>query len=340
MNASTLPDSPIRAESERVGRAFDAMADEYDDLRDLWYPHLFSRLHVLLLRALRRHGRWGPRRPSALDVGCGTGLQSILLARAGASVDAFDVAGRLVECAARKQSPAALDPRRPFPGYVTPHAFVRRRALEAERLATHLRAGRKVEPARFRVADALDIPHPDASFDVVSCCGSTLSLIPDHGRALDEIARVARPGAVVVLEVEQRWNLDLLWALVDAAVGGRLGYEQDAATSWRNLAARRSEDVRITYPFETHTGEVDLDITLFAPPALRGALERRGIRVLERHGIHAVTNLLPSTVLHEASPGPATRWLFGALARVEQVVGSIGPFRSLGCSLVLVGRRT
>ncbi|MCC7139402.1 MAG: class I SAM-dependent methyltransferase [Planctomycetes bacterium] len=316
------------------------MAEEYDDLRDLWYPHLFSRLHVLLLRALRRHGRWGDHRPTALDIGCGTGLQSLLLARAGATVEAFDVAARLVEAAERKQAAGGLDPCRPFPGYTTPHRFVRRRVLEAERLAARIRGGRPIVPARFRVADALDVPFADASFDVVSCCGSTLSLIPDHGRALDELARVARPGGLVVLEVEQRWNLDLVWALLDAVVGGRLGYEQDAATSWRNLTSRPSEHVRITYPFETHTGEIDLDITLFAPAALRRELERRGVRPIEQHAIHVVTNLLPSTALHEPSPGWTTRVVFGALARIEPAVGSLRPFRSLGCSLVVVGRRT
>jgi len=65
-------------------------------------------------------------------------------------------------------------------------AFARRRAVEL---------GREVE---LRQGDAEALPFDDASFDTVVC---TLSLcaIPDHAKAIAEMARVLRPGGKLLL---------------------------------------------------------------------------------------------------------------------------------------------
>jgi ubiquinone/menaquinone biosynthesis C-methylase UbiE len=63
--------------------------------------------------------------------------------------------------------------------------------------------GRVVE---LREADAEDLPFADGSFDTVVC---TLSLctIPDHARAIAEMARVLRPGGRLLLldHIGSRW---------------------------------------------------------------------------------------------------------------------------------------
>jgi ubiquinone/menaquinone biosynthesis C-methylase UbiE len=63
--------------------------------------------------------------------------------------------------------------------------------------------GREVE---LREADAEDLPFADGSFDTVVC---TLSLctIPDHARAIAEMARVLRPGGRLLLldHIGSRW---------------------------------------------------------------------------------------------------------------------------------------
>jgi len=58
--------------------------------------------------------------------------------------------------------------------------------------------------ARFEVADALALPFEDASFDAVRC-ERVLQHVPDPDRVLAEMARVARPGAVV-LAIEPDWD--------------------------------------------------------------------------------------------------------------------------------------
>ena len=50
----------------------------------------------------------------------------------------------------------------------------------------------------FAVGDAMELPFPDASFDVVSAY-QTLEHVPDPKRALGEFARVLRPGGTVAI---------------------------------------------------------------------------------------------------------------------------------------------
>jgi SAM-dependent methyltransferase len=94
-----------------------------------------------------------------LDYGCGHGMASVVLARAGATVTGFDLA----------------------PAYV---AEARARAVANGVAAT------------FLEADAEHLPFPDASFDVVWGCAILHHL--DLDVAGRELRRVLRPGGVAV----------------------------------------------------------------------------------------------------------------------------------------------
>lgn len=89
-----------------------------------------------------------------LDVATGTGDLAALASKRGGSVVGLDITWRMLELAAAKQ---------PVPSPI----FVR--------------------------GDMSALPFPDASFDVVTT-GYGIRNAPDLGRALDEIARVVRPG--------------------------------------------------------------------------------------------------------------------------------------------------
>ncbi len=102
-----------------------------------------------------------------LDLGCGPGVSSFVLAEAlgeGAEVTGLDISARMIE-----------------------HA----RALH-RRNYPHLRG------LGFTCADALALPFADASFDFVTG-HSFLYLIRERERALREIARVLTPGGRLVL---------------------------------------------------------------------------------------------------------------------------------------------
>lgn len=123
--------------------------------------------HATLLRALEPvaevvadFAEIGPHQ-HLLDVGAGDGNLALAAAERGAEVDACDLAAGMVE---RGHARCA----------VTPHDIA------------------------WRVADAQALPYADDSFDrVVSSFGAALA--PRPNRTARELARVARPGAIVAL---------------------------------------------------------------------------------------------------------------------------------------------
>ncbi|HKT01217.1 MAG TPA: class I SAM-dependent methyltransferase [Rugosimonospora sp.] len=65
------------------------------------------------------------------------------------------------------------------------------------------------------VGDALQLPFPDGFFDCV-IASEVLEHIPDDARAIDEIARVVKPGGTVAVSVPRWFPERVCWALSDA----------------------------------------------------------------------------------------------------------------------------
>jgi ubiquinone/menaquinone biosynthesis C-methylase UbiE len=90
--------------------------------------------------------------------------------------------------------------------------------LILERIKEHARraVGIDLSPGMLELARArgldvhegsvTELPFPDASFDV-TCSFKVLAHVPDIGRALAEMARVTRPGGVLLAEFYNPWSL-------------------------------------------------------------------------------------------------------------------------------------
>jgi SAM-dependent methyltransferase len=171
------------------------------------------------LEYLRRYVSPGDR---VLDVGAGPGRFTIELARLGASIVVADI------------SPGQL-------------AFNRDKVVEAG-----LEGG--VEDRV--VADVVDLPFGDASFDVAVCYGGPVSYVVDRaGDAVAELARVTRPGGYVlvsvmslvgavqhfadgVLEVAAMYGIELTERIVTTGLlpeGPELGHLTMKLFRWREL---------------------------------------------------------------------------------------------------------
>ncbi|WP_030756429.1 MULTISPECIES: class I SAM-dependent methyltransferase [unclassified Streptomyces] len=150
---------PTRAITEYWDAAAPAFDDEPDHgLRQEHTRAAWSRL----LRS------WLPDGPAdVLDVGCGTGSLSLLLAEAGHRVTGVDLAPRMVERAEAKLAAVGL-------------------------------AG------RFLVGDAADPPTGQQRYDVL-LCRHLLWTLPDPGAALRAWVARLGPGGRLVL-VEGRWR--------------------------------------------------------------------------------------------------------------------------------------
>jgi SAM-dependent methyltransferase len=283
-----------------VARLFDEMAGSYDELEP-WYEHLYRTMHAILRAelALPAVGARAARRPRALDAGCGTGLQSQVLGELGYAVHGVDIAGALLVVARRKLPSAGL-----------------------------------------ALADITALPHPDGAFDAVSCCGSTLSFVEAPLLAVRELARVLRPGGRLLLECEHKWSLDLAWAALDGVTGGRLGYGVSPREVARQLARPPGEGFWLDYPVARPDGSAaSMRLRLFTMTELRTMLRASGLVPVRAWGIHGVTNLIPSTVLHRERLAPPVARLFALLARIDGAVAGLAPARWLANSLVISARR-
>ncbi len=66
--------------------------------------------------------------------------------------------------------------------------------------------------AGLLAGDVLDLPFPAASFDLVICC-EVLEHVSDDRRAAAELARVTRPGGILVVSVPRFFPERLCWTL-------------------------------------------------------------------------------------------------------------------------------
>ncbi len=160
------------ARAARVEDLFATIAPRYDLINDL---QSFG-LHRLWKRRLIRLAgiRAGER---ALDVCCGTGDVAFSLAEAGAEVTGFDFSEPML-AVARQRARSWTSPR----------------------------------PPAFRQGDALDLPFPDAAFDVVTISYGLRNLA-DFDRGVAELVRVLRPGGrLLVLDFGKPDNALWRWA--------------------------------------------------------------------------------------------------------------------------------
>jgi len=232
----------------------------------------------------------------ALDVGCGTGFQSAILGEIGYEVHGVDISPGLLKVARRRR------------------------------------------PARawFSLASAEDLPFPAAAFDVVNCCGSTLSFVERPERALAEIGRVLRPGGSLLLECEHKWSLDLAWAFLSSLTRDSLGYRTSLADLRRQLARPLREGFWLDYAGD---GAGSMRLRLFTLAELATMLARAGIRPCRRWGLHSVTNAIPSTVLHRTGLGRGLGVVYRALRVLDVAVASLPPAVALANSVVILGQR-
>lgn len=166
---------PGDGRAPKVGDLFAAVAPRYDLINDLQSLGM----HRLWKRRLVDAAAAGPGQ-AALDVCCGTGDVTFALAGRGADAVGFDFSHPML-------------------------------AVAAER-ATRFRPAAVPGSVRFLQGDALELPFPDRSFDVVTISYGLRNLADFH-RGLRELTRVLRPGGrLLVLDFGKPDFLPWRWA--------------------------------------------------------------------------------------------------------------------------------
>jgi MPBQ/MSBQ methyltransferase len=193
-------------------------------------------------------------------------------------------------------------------------------------------ARQRLERSAFACGNIESLPYRDGHVDVVTCCGSTLSFAQAPDQAVREIGRVLRPGGALVLECEHKWSLDLAWAGLSSVTRDSLGYGASPREIWRQLARPLREGFDLDYPGYGR-------IRLFTIPELRAMLRDAGLTPLRLWGIHMITNLIPSPLLHrERLPRPLAA-LYAWLRAADAVLARLPPALWVANSIVVLARR-
>lgn len=164
-----------------VRNFYNKYAEDYDNLQ-ISDESIYEQIHFILVKGIVKL-----RRGIALDVGCGTGAQSTLLASHGYHVVGIDIADQLLRKCANKLSN--------FDSQYT--------AIQAS--ARHL-------------------PFKNESIDLLVCYYNVLNHIREYQNAISEMSRVIRKGHLVFLEFEKVSLLDTIYEVIDNILKGRLGY--------------------------------------------------------------------------------------------------------------------
>jgi demethylmenaquinone methyltransferase/2-methoxy-6-polyprenyl-1,4-benzoquinol methylase len=171
--------SPGEQRAAKVNDLFTAIASRYDLINDLqsFGRHRRWKRRVVELAAVRAGNR-------ALDLCCGTGDIALALAARGATVTGLDFSEPMLVVAERRRS-------------------------EVQRLMSGARETMRID---FMRGDAMRIPFPDATFDIITV-GYGLRNLASWETGLSETARVAKLGArLIVLDFGKPDNR--LWRTV------------------------------------------------------------------------------------------------------------------------------
>ena len=142
------------------------------------------------------------------------------------------------------------------------------------------------------------------------------------------------------MEVEGKWNPDLFWEVINALGFNALRYDESLATALRHFAPPWSIGHTMNYPFRLESGHsVSMPLKLFTANELRDELEHVNLFQEKGWALHVLTNLIPSTCLHNPNLSTVLRRLFHVLATVERRVNWFWPFNALGCSILIIARK-
>ncbi|MFZ5861377.1 MAG: class I SAM-dependent methyltransferase [Nitrospirota bacterium] len=228
------------------------------------FPY-FVRIYQLFdacQREIFEWGRHGGPYESVLDVGCGEGYHTLYAARFAKQVTGLDV------------SPDAL-------------------ALAEQRARRE-----RVSNVRFVCSDLTSPPLQDASFDCVIAYGDVIGHIPEYDAALAQLSRLCKPGALMVLDYDNKYHPGLLW---------------DAEE--RRLA-RETPDIGHTHAWSFRGRE--LAFNTFGRREMRELLARHGFALEHVYGFDFFSFVIPRPERYQFSDhiGPGERAVM-ALNRLD-----------------------
>jgi len=290
------PTFVVETSKREHAEAYDEASDIYDTYEGLFFPYLFGRIHELL------KNKFIPMLPPGarvLDIGCGTGQQTILFKNMGFEVVGIDISEGLVRVANKKLGEGLCMTsdacRLPFPdacfdaissaGSTVNHIPDYQRFFEE--------AGRVLKPGGYLFLESDNKWKPDILWSMLSALtGDPLKYHEKPRDILDHVKRPINEGYPYVFP---------------------LTYDENK--------------VKL------------LHLRTFTIQELRDRLGNVGCKVLSTYGAHSITNIVPSTLMLKDKPGRITRSAFNVLKAFEDRAYGKWPFSRLGVSIMVIAKK-
>jgi ubiquinone/menaquinone biosynthesis C-methylase UbiE len=222
--------------------SFDPVAHLYDATRG--FPEPVTRQIVAAIEETT-HANTQTR---FLEVGVGTGRFAFPLAEAEHQYTGIDISEKMLSQLEEKLHAGGWQATSLSWGSFPDEDATRK--LEAQHFAQPGKQG----TMRLAIADMTAIPFYDASFDAVIAI-HVFHLVPDWQKALREVARVLRPGGVLVRCWEEKWqehwhpgtyDIRSQWSAIVHELGGDTkhpGTSDQAVTDWLQQQGFKTEQV-------------------------------------------------------------------------------------------------
>lgn len=213
---------------KRVQRAYDLMAEEYDIIDSNVSPFYVNDYQILNYHVEKLLPLWKDK--VVLDVGCGTGIQTVQYARGAKRVFAIDLSENLIRKLQKKTESCGFS------------------------------------NVTIIQSDATRIPLENDSVDFVSAYGDVIGHIPSFRQAVGEMARVCRSGGIMTIQYDNKWHLGLLSNISEMVAAIRTRGAGDVRR-WEHNYLDCDQKIRLLYKtfttpeIETLFGENCLKIT-------------------------------------------------------------------------------
>lgn len=230
--------SPAEKYHDRVAGIYDTIYE-----RNPYWEIVFG----ITWRNIKRHLP-ADTNARCLDIGCGTGRWGLRLLKSGYPTDFLDISQKMLDQVAIKLAK-------------------RRRAMVAhDSLVEHVR-----EPAPPLAPDTAVLWHatvddfsalPSESYDFIVGQGDPLGCAARPERALKELTRLLKPGGVMLMSVDNRWQ-GIYPYFKESDLAGLVSFLKNGRTRWI------TDEPDEQYPIAT-----------FTPEGIRALCRRRGLELV------------------------------------------------------------
>lgn len=283
--------------SKRVhAETYDEASEIYDTYEGLFFPHLFGRIKELLEKDFIP---LLPPDAKVLDIGCGTGQQTMLFKKKGFGVLGIDISHGLVKVANKKLGEnicVVSDAcKLPFPdGYFDA-------VSSAGSTVNHI---------------------PDYSCFFEELCrvlkpGGIIFLESDNKWSPDMF-----------------WCLAS--ALVGDPLGYR--ETPGNAIGFFNRPMNEGYPYVFPLHFDENKVRL-LNLRTFTYHELKEQLSKGGCAIKNVYSVHSITNTIPSPIMQKDKPGSLARGMFSILRTIEDRVYRTWPFNRIGISIIVVAEK-